>query len=152
MSSEKLGPPEHIDPIRPPSVASDFEVSLDGINVLVVDDESDTRRMITATLQVHGAIVTQANCGEAALQLLQEQKFDVLLSDLGMEPMDGLVLMREVRLRGIKTPSVALSAYTGLEAQKQALEAGFQMHLDKPVITLQLAAAVADMADLGRRQ
>lgn len=150
MSDEKLGPAGPVNPLRPPFVVSDFQVSLDGIIVLVVDDDADARHMITDTLQLHGASVTQADSGEAALQALQEQKFDVLLSDLGMEPMDGLMLMREVRLRGIQTPALALSAYTGVEAQQKALEAGFQLHLDKPVETLHLAAAVADLAEMNR--
>jgi CheY-like chemotaxis protein len=136
---------------RPSAFATEFRPSLDGVRVLVVDDEADTRRMVAAVLQVYGAQVTLALSASDALGILQHQEFDVLISDLGMDVQDGLSLMREVRSRGIKTPAAALSGYTGIEPQQRAFAAGYQMHLDKPVETLHLAAAVADLAEEAKR-
>lgn len=140
-------PSAHVDATRPPAVATEFTVSLDGIRVLVLDDEGDTRRLIFNTLQLQGASVTLAGSGDEALRILKYEKFDVIISDLGMDGMDGLDFIRAVRERNIQTPAIALSGYTGIEPQQNALSAGFQMHLDKPVENLLLAAAVADLAE-----
>ena len=149
--SRTYKPSAHVDATRPPAVETDFHVSLDGIRVLIVDDEADTRRLIFDTLHLHGAALTLAESGDEALRILKYEKFDVILSDLGMDGMDGLDFMRAVRERGIQTPAIALSGYTGLEPQQKALEAGFQMHLDKPVESPFLAAAVADLAEQNRK-
>jgi two-component system CheB/CheR fusion protein len=147
----KVTPPAHPTfPTRPAALTGDFQLSLEGVRVLVVDDEEDVRKMIPMVLEVHGALVTPASTTAEALQLLEDQQFDVIISDLGMEPEDSLMLLREVRARGIQTPAAALSAYTGVQPQQRALEAGFQLHLDKPVETLYLAAAVADLAEMAK--
>jgi CheY-like chemotaxis protein len=149
--SRTYKPTAHVDPTRPPAVETDFHISLDGIRVLVVDDETDTRRLLFDTLHLHGATITLAESGDEALRILKYEKFDVILSDLGMDGMDGLDFMRAVRERGILTPSIALSGYTGVGPQQEALQAGFQMHLDKPVESPLLAAAVADLAEQNRK-
>ena len=149
---------EHYEPSLPtpatrlPAIETDFNPSLDGVRVLVLDDDEETRRMLADVLQCHGAEVVVHSSGPDALECLGREKFNVLLSDLGMEEMDGVDFIREVRARGVQTPAAALSAYTGVEHQQKALQAGFQIHLDKPVETLYLVAAVADLADLGKRQ
>lgn len=144
-------PSAPVDATRPPAVETGFKVLLGGIHVLVVDDEAETRRLLFDTLQVYEATITLAESGEEALRILKYDKFDVILSDLGMDGMDGLAFMRAVRERGIQTPAIALSGYTGIEPQQNALAAGFQIHLDKPVISTLLVAAIADLAELNKK-
>ena len=144
--SRTYKPSGHVDATRPPAVETEFKVLLEGVHVLVVDDEAETRRLLFDTLEVYDAKITLAEGGDEALRILKYEKFDVILSDLGMDGMDGLDFIRAVRERGIQTPAIALSGYTGLEPQQKALEAGFQMHLDKPVISTLLVAAIADLA------
>lgn len=139
-------------PTRRAAIETDFNPSLAGVSVLVLDDEEETRQMLADMLEHHGAKVALHSSGAEALESLGREKFDVLLSDLGMEEMDGVSFIRQVRALGIQTPAIALSAYTGVEHQQNALQAGFQLHLDKPVETLYLVAAIADLAELGKRQ
>ena len=145
--SRTYKPSAHVDATRPAAVETDFKVSLENVRVLVLDDEADTRRLIFDTLQLYAAAIILAESGDEALRILKYETFDVIISDLGMDGMDGLDFIRAVRERGIQTPAIALSGYTGVEPQQKALEAGFQMHLDKPVENPLLAAAVADLAE-----
>ncbi|MHC0062139.1 PAS domain S-box protein [Nostoc sp. UIC 10890] len=117
--------------------------------VLVVDDEPDIRDLVTFILQDYGVEVTAVASAQEALQALSESIPDVLISDIGMPKTDGYMLMREVRSRspqqGGSVPAIALTAYAGEMNQQQALAAGFQMHISKPVDPDVLVKAIADL-------
>ncbi|HYW20913.1 MAG TPA: ATP-binding protein [Nodularia sp. (in: cyanobacteria)] len=124
--------------------------NLQGIKILVVDDDLDSRDFICFVLEEEGAEVISVSSAIEALKTLPESKADVLLSDIGMPEMDGYMLMRQVRTwtseQGGKTPAIALTAYAGEYNQQQAMSAGFQMHVTKPAEPSQLVAAVARLA------
>ena len=112
-------------------------LSLQGVRVLVVDDDTDTREFLVFLLEQAGASVISASSAGEALRELTQFKPDILLSDIGMPDMDGYMLMRQVRAlpseEGGQIPAIALSAYAGEMNQQQAIAAGFQRHLAKPV-------------------
>ncbi|MCC5607127.1 PAS domain S-box protein [Nostoc sp. CHAB 5834] len=122
---------------------------LSDTQVLVVDDEPDIRDLITFILQDYGVQVTAVSSAQEALQALSESIPDVLISDIGMPKTDGYMLMREVRSRspgqGGRVPAIALTAYAGEMNQQQALAAGFQMHISKPVDPDVLVKAIVDL-------
>lgn len=123
----------------PPQNAPSTEPTADlqGIQVLVVDDEVDSREFITFVLEQFGAQVMTATTAAEALTCLMQSPPDVLLSDIGMPDMDGYMLMQQVRRlppeQGGQIPAIALTAYAGDFNQQRALQAGFQQHLSKPV-------------------
>jgi CheY-like chemotaxis protein len=129
------------------SIARSPVRSLDGLHVLVVDDEPDAREVFRLGLGTCGAKVTTASSAAEAYEKLQALRPDVLVSDIGMPGEDGFSLMRRVRqlaeAAGGRVPAVALTAYAGAEDRDRALLAGFQMHVPKPVEPLELAAALA---------
>ncbi|MEH2319027.1 PAS domain-containing hybrid sensor histidine kinase/response regulator [Nostoc sp.] len=122
---------------------------LSDTQVLVVDDELDIRDLITFILQDYGVKVTAVVSAQEALQALSESIPDILISDIGMPKTDGYMLMREVRSRspqqGGLIPAIALTAYAGEMNQQQALAAGFQMHISKPVDPDVLVKAIVDL-------
>ncbi len=124
--------------------------ALDGVRVLVVDDEADTRELLTTILAQCGAEVTAAENARAALEALEQEPFDVLVSDIRMREENGYDLIRSVRAldaeRGGRIPALALTAYTRIEDRESALSAGFQQHAAKPIEPAELAAAVATLA------
>jgi PAS domain S-box-containing protein len=145
-------------PVPPPSGVAERGASgpatrLDGVRVLVVDDEPDTRAFVAFVLEKRGARVTAVGSAEAALSELGRAAFDVLVSDLGMPGEDGLSLLRRVRAlpreKGGHLPAVALTAYVGAEDRGRALRAGFNSHLAKPVEPSELVLAVAALATNG---
>ncbi|HEY0003356.1 MAG TPA: PAS domain S-box protein [Pyrinomonadaceae bacterium] len=123
---------------------------LDGLHILVVDDEEDARTLITAILEKCAARVTAASSTEEGLALLKELRPDVLVSDLGMPEEDGYSLIRKVRALpaedGGRTAAVALTAYARVEDRLKVLRAGFQTHLPKPVEPIELVAVIANLA------
>jgi CheY-like chemotaxis protein len=128
--------------------------SLQGITVLVVDDEYECRRMIASILQVCGAKVITADGFVEALELLNQQHPDVLISDLDMPGKDGYALIRWIRTLSLHRhiPAAALSAHDNPEDWEKARAAGFQMHIGKPIEVAYLAASVADLANVARRK
>ncbi|MEJ6484566.1 PAS domain S-box protein [Nostoc punctiforme UO1] len=122
---------------------------LSDTQVLVVDDEPDIRDLVSFILQDYGVQVTAVSSAQEALQALSESIPDVLISDIGMPRTDGYMLMREVRSRspqeGGRVPAIALTAYAGEMNQQQALAAGFQMHISKPVDPDVLVKAIVDL-------
>lgn len=112
-------------------------LGLQGIKILVVDDDTDTRDFVAFLLEQAGARVITAHSALAALEILTQSQPDVLLSDIGMPEMDGYMLMRQVRAlpkeQGGQIPAIALTAYAGEIDEKQALRVGFQKHISKPV-------------------
>ncbi|WP_193919595.1 hybrid sensor histidine kinase/response regulator [Desmonostoc muscorum] len=126
----------------------DLSVDLSGIKILVVDDEPDTRELIAFVLEQHGTSVTAACSAQEALTILNQSKFDVLLSDIGMPNIDGYMLIQQLRnlwpqYRQIK--AIALTAYAGEINQQQALKAGFDRHITKPIEPIALVKAISDL-------
>lgn len=126
--------------------------ALANVQLLVVDDDDDTRKFMIALLEQEGAVVRSAASVAAALAALESFWPDVLLSDIGMPEADGYELIARVRemevLRDRKMPAIALTAYVRESERRQALEAGFQMHLSKPVEVTQLIAGIANLAGM----
>ena len=122
---------------------------LDGLRLLVVDDEADARDLIAAVLQERGAVVFLAGSAAEAVTVVQRERPDVLLSDISMRDEDGYDLIRKVRAlsaeTGGRTPAAALTAYGRLEDRMKALSAGFQLHVAKPVDPAELVAVVATL-------
>ncbi|MHC0062961.1 MASE1 domain-containing protein [Nostoc sp. UIC 10890] len=128
---------------------SNNALSLPGLHILVVDDDVDTGEFLTYILAQSGAKVTSVTSAGEALEILAKTQVDLLLSDIGMPGIDGYMLMRLIRAmpleKGGKIPAIALTAYAGEINQKQALAAGFQMHLVKPVETERLFQAISEV-------
>lgn len=122
---------------------------LAGLNILVVDDDDDSRFYITTVLEADGATVTAVASAVAALEVLADWQPDVFICDIAMPGEDGYTLIRKVRAlkadRGGKVPAVALTAYADSEDRIRALEAGFQTHVPKPVDPGELVAIVANV-------
>ncbi|MBD2245027.1 response regulator [Nostoc sp. FACHB-888] len=122
---------------------------LAGIQILVVDDDDDTREFHTFVLEQAGARVTAVASAKEALQALAESELDMMLSDIGMPETDGYMLMRQVKalqaLQAKQIPAIALTAYAGEIDQQQALESGFQKHMSKPVEPEELVKAIATL-------
>jgi signal transduction histidine kinase/CheY-like chemotaxis protein len=124
--------------------------NLAGIRVLVVEDDDDARALVLKVLETQGATVKMASTAKEALDILEKERVDVLLSDIEMPGTDGYQLMRELRGRSAKrggsVPAAALTAYARTEDRLRALRAGFQIHLAKPVHPSELATVVFSLA------
>lgn len=129
---------------------ADWQPSLVALRVLVVDDEPDARDLIATVLTSRRAEVVSVESGGEALEEMERQRFDVLVSDIGMPAMDGYALIEKVRQlsaeQGGRIPAAALTAYAGVEDRMRALSAGYQMHIAKPVEPTKLASVVANLA------
>jgi len=127
---------------------------LDGVKVLVVDDEPDTRELVKAGLAQCGAEVVEASSAAEALEAMRTAGPDLLISDIGMPEVDGYELIRRVRSlsddHGGGIPAIALTAYARVEDRMQALRAGYQMHVPKPVELAELVAVAASFFQRGR--
>ncbi|MDZ8185760.1 MAG: MASE1 domain-containing protein [Nostoc sp. ChiSLP02] len=136
-------------PIIPKIQPSNNTLSLPGLHILVVDDDADTGEFLTYILAQSGAKVTAVVSAIEALETLAKTKVDLILSDIAMPGIDGYMLMRLIRAmpleKGGKIPAIALTAYAGEINQKQALAAGFQMYLVKPVETDRLFQTISEV-------
>lgn len=125
---------------------------LAGLRVLVVDDEADTRNFLSFMFEEYGAFATAVASVDEALAVLEQAKPDILISDIGMSEQDGYTLIRKLRSlepeKGGHIPAIALTAYTREEDRLEALSAGFQQHLSKPIDPNKLIAAVANVLEL----
>jgi CheY-like chemotaxis protein len=126
-------------------------LALTGLNVLVVDDDEDSRFYITTVLEADGASVTAVTSAAAGLKVLPELQPDILICDIAMPSEDGYTLMGKIRalkpdISG-KVPAIALTAYGDSEYRNRALEAGFQVHVAKPVDPGELVAIVANLVN-----
>ena len=125
------------------------ELILQGVKVLVVDDEADAREMIAIALETYGAEVTIAGSTAEALEIFDRVQPDVLVSDIGMPGENGYVLIRRLRdleaERGSQIPAIALTAYAQEEDRRQVLRAGFQTHLAKPIEPDALVLAIGSL-------
>lgn len=125
-------------------------VTLSGLSVVVVDDEADARALLRRVLEDAGAKVLSASSAAEAMEVLQTQESDVLISDIGMPHEDGYELLRKLRssqgAKARRIPAVALTAFARPEDRKRAMLSGFQIHMAKPVDPAELTAVVANLA------
>ena len=119
--------------------------ALSGLRVLVVDDERDTRELVAAVVRMCGAEVVSVGSATEALDQMERQRFDLLISDIGMPEMNGYDLISRIRQleeeHGGRTPALALTAYAGIDDRKRTLAAGYGMHIPKPFVAAELISA-----------
>jgi CheY-like chemotaxis protein len=131
------------------SLSFDCPPSLDGIKILVVDDDPDARQLLAAILRQCGAEVETCDSAARALLLFEEYKPDVLVSDIGMPEQDGYDLIRQIREKekgsGKRLPAVALTAFARTEDRLKALSAGYNIHVPKPVEPAELLVVIANL-------
>jgi len=144
--------PERVHPAVGGSVPFECSPRLDGLRILIVDDDADIRDLLTYTLEVCGAEVIAAASADEAISALTESStpMDILISDIGMPDEDGYALLRRVRAlepeNGGGIPAIALTAYARTQDRRAALLAGFQSHVAKPVEAAELIAVIANLA------
>ena len=120
--------------------------TLEGVSVLVIDDEAGARELIAAMLSQHGAVVSTVSSAAAGLAALDRGHFDVILSDIEMPEEDGFAFIRQLIARKLSPPAAALTAYARADDRNRALRAGFRAHLTKPVEPNELLTVVADLS------
>jgi PAS domain S-box-containing protein len=134
-----------VSPSEPPPPQTDQEALLSGVHALVVEDDPDGCELLETVLKSFGAKVTTAGTARDAYTALCAERPDVLVSDIGLPDEDGLALIRRVRetegFAGL--PAVALTAYASKRDVAQALAAGFQAHVAKPVAPQELGTTIA---------
>ncbi len=150
----------HLPPSAPEPLNSIVEANgmfqasptLEGLQILVVEDEADALELLSTILEKYGADVMAVDSVKEALTIIEtptDRRPDVLVSDIGMPDEDGYSLIRKLRQlevqRGGRLPAIALTAYARNDDRQQALLAGFQMHLTKPVDAAELVAVVASL-------
>ena len=137
-------------PAPAPLPASEpLEANLSGTRILVVDDEADGREMLTRMLQSWGAEVRAAGSAEEAIEALSGETPDLLISDIGMPRVDGYELMRRIRAMQAPerrdVPAIALTAFARGEDAAKARQAGYGVHLPKPVDPSRLFSTIASV-------
>jgi signal transduction histidine kinase len=125
------------------------DVDLSNVRVLIVDDDGDAREMLRHVFQEYGATVELAASVMEALEHLNETVHDVIISDIGMPDMDGYQLLRRVRSLDAKITAVAVTAFADSEDRVRALQAGYNMHVAKPIEPQELIKAVAALVHAG---
>ncbi|HXH83233.1 MAG TPA: ATP-binding protein [Candidatus Tectomicrobia bacterium] len=124
-------------------------VRLDGVRVLLVEDDVDGRAMLAMVLEADGAIVVTAGSAGEALATLDTIRPDVMVADIGLPDVDGIALIRQLRARGAEhggaTPAIAFTGYAGAEDHALTLAAGFQAYIQKPVDLDGLIATIASL-------
>ncbi len=134
----------------PAGAAETSDEELRGLKVLVVDDDADARELVARVLAESRADVVIAASAAEALPLVERERPDVLVSDIGMPDVDGYELLRRVRAlgesRGGRVPAIALTAFARPEDRTRALRSGFLGHVTKPVGSAELVASVAAVA------
>jgi hypothetical protein len=153
-----LAPAESSDTIEkaPPAekegngLPAGFSKILAGLRILVVDDEADSRDLVTAILTRCGSKVRCCESTAEALKTFREWKPDLLVSDIGMPQEDGYTLIKRLRKLRLKLareiPAVALTAYATDDDRARALSAGFQVHVPKPIEPEALVRSIAGAA------
>jgi signal transduction histidine kinase len=119
---------------------------LNGLKVLTVDDQQDTRELISLALGRYGAEVRASDSASTALKMIEDWKPDVVVSDIGLPEMDGYDFMRRLRELegdGARIPAIAVTGYAGALDESKALNAGYELHLSKPIELNELAKAIA---------
>lgn len=140
---------EWVHPVAGGSIPFTPSLSLSGLMILVVDDEPDARALLAALLEQEGATVRTADSVRAAIQEIEQQIPDVLVSDIGMPDEDGYSLIQQLRAlppdQGGTIPAVAITAYARVEDRIRALSAGFQIHVPKPIEPAELVTVIANL-------
>jgi CheY-like chemotaxis protein len=121
-------------------------MNLQGMRVLVVEDDASNRELLSAILEFCGARVVAAASVAEAMDVLAGQTPAAIVSDISMPDADGYALIRWLRARGLKIPAVAVTAHRYEHTRERTLAAGFQAHLTKPVEPQRLCDAVATVA------
>lgn len=152
--------PEHFSNVatEQPPIASDAPPAqlarLDGVRVLIVDDERDTRDLLMTVLTQSGALVEAVATVADALEIIRLKKLDLLVSDIEMPNEDGYSLIRKVRVleegQDKRIPAIALTAHARASDRLQALSAGYQLHMPKPVEPAELVMAIANLTYRGQ--
>ena len=143
-----------VKPANVPAIAAPFPQpqppSLRGVSVLVVDDDPQALEFVRSALEQSGAIVVTAGSAREAEARFSREPTDVVLSDLMMPGEDGWQLIRAIRkldeARGCRTPAAALTALARAEDRRRALNAGYQMHVAKPIDPGELISTVEHLA------
>jgi len=123
---------------------------LKGINILVVEDDEDTRDLLKVLLEAQGAGVTSTASVQEALAAYDQSRPNVIVADIGMPDYNGYTLIGRVRSpdreKGKMVPAIALTAYTTAIDRDTVLSAGFQVHMSKPFDPSRLISVIADLA------
>jgi CheY-like chemotaxis protein len=127
----------------------EFSGQLNGSSILIVDDEKDSVELLKTALEHGGAAVQTATSAKAALELLERENFNLMISDIEMPEEDGYTLIKKVRslpaTKSGEISAVALTAYARSEDRMKALRAGFQMHIAKPVEITELLEVILSL-------
>jgi CheY-like chemotaxis protein len=141
-------------PAPPTSAARDASTSgvrgvLEGLRIVIVDDDGDARELLATVLTQRSAQVFAADCAAEAFALITRERPDLLISDIAMPEEDGYTLVGRVRAlstdEGGRTPAIAVTAYAGRADRKRALEAGFDAHFAKPIDIDKLVDTLLDI-------
>jgi PAS domain S-box-containing protein len=134
------------------SQLSSAEFPLNGVKILIVDDDADSRDFLDFALSDFGAIITSVESVALALEIFSSLKPDILISDIGMPEQDGYDFIHQIRElppeKGGQIPAIALTAYASDKDRDEAVEAGFQIHLSKPVMPDELTTVVTQLLKL----
>jgi PAS domain S-box-containing protein len=139
--------PEPVNRVLAGDSPFDCPPELDGVKVLAVDDDEDSRTLLSVILSKCGANVITCGSADEAIRALRSFRPDIVISDIGMPGEDGYALIRRIRSEhgGKKIPAVALTAFARVEDRMKALSAGFNMHVPKPVEPAELITVVASL-------
>jgi signal transduction histidine kinase/CheY-like chemotaxis protein len=146
---------DEVEQVRIAQRAAAVPPRLDGIRVLLVEDDADGRQVLTIILELAGAQVDAVESVREAMKALDVHRPNVVMSDIGLPDEDGYALVRRLRARdeahGGGTPAIALTGYVTSEDRARLLAAGFQVYLRKPVEPSEIVAAVASLTATRRR-
>ncbi|MEN0058279.1 MAG: response regulator [Bdellovibrio sp.] len=144
-------PVNNVSPSEPVSAPQVMGQDLSGLKILVVDDSEDTLALIKRLLQKRGAHIKDTSVPQTALSEAQTHEYDILVSDIGMPEIDGYELMRRLRVwekgKGRHLPAIALTAYASNDDIQRAKEAGFEMHMSKPVNIRELESNILRLTE-----
>ena len=141
-------------PAPPNRAARDASTSgvhgvLEGLRIVIVDDDGDARDLLATVLTQRSAQVFAADCAAEAFELLTRERPDLLISDIAMPEEDGYTLVGRLRALSIddggRTPAIAVTAYAGRADRKRALDAGFDAHFAKPIDIDSLVRTLLDI-------
>jgi PAS domain S-box-containing protein len=128
-------------------------IRLDGVHVLLVEDDEDSRKLLGTILKRYGARVTSTKSSAEALRVFSGELPDILISDIGMPDEDGYEFIRKLRAlppeKGGRTPAIALTGYASRKDRERALTAGYQQHMAKPIEQSDMIAAIASLVGRG---
>ena len=128
-------------------------IRLDGIHVLLVEDDDDSRKLLGTMLKRYGAQVTSTKSAAEALEVFENEVPDVIISDIGMPDQDGYELIRKLRAmpveKGGKIPAIALTGYASRKDRERALNSGYHQHMAKPIEQADMISAIAALVGRG---